>query len=216
MDEKNEPTQGAPQDAQGETKAPAGDAGKTPETAPAVDVEAIRAEAKSAARDDILKEFGATLKELTGVESLDALREKALAEQGQYQKLAEEKEAKIADLESQLLRERAQNALATEAAKHGVMDLDVLNALALDRARIDGDALTINGEPVGEYVARIAQEKPHLVASSGGPGGGTPSDNSSGEVNPWKPGSINLTQQGQILKTDPQRAARLQAEAGNK
>ncbi len=36
------------------------------------------------------------------------------------------------------------------------------------------------------------------------------------EVNPWKKETFNLTLQGQIVKSDPEKAARLKAEAGIK
>jgi len=42
------------------------------------------------------------------------------------------------------------------------------------------------------------------------PGAGNP------EVNPWKPETFNLTQQGKILKEDPAKATRMKAEAGIK
>jgi len=40
------------------------------------------------------------------------------------------------------------------------------------------------------------------------PGAGT------GEVNPWKKETWNLTLQGKILKEDPAKATRMKAEAG--
>jgi hypothetical protein len=42
------------------------------------------------------------------------------------------------------------------------------------------------------------------------PGAGT------GEVNPWKPETFNLTLQGKMLADDPAKAQRMKAEAGIK
>lgn len=51
-------------------------------------------------------------------------------------------------------------------------------------------------------------------ANNGGGMNGRPGGGKSGQVNPWKRETRNLTHQGQILKTDPQLAARLKKEAG--
>jgi hypothetical protein len=72
---------------------------------------------------------------------------------------------------------------------------------------------------VADYVKVWAEgdEGKHFVlAPTSGGGGmtGKPGAGKAGQVNPWKKETRNLTQQGQILKSDPQLAARLKREAG--
>jgi hypothetical protein len=56
-------------------------------------------------------------------------------------------------------------------------------------------------------------EKRFKENGRGKPGDDKPDRN---EVNPWKKETFNLTLQGQIVKSDPEKAARLKAEAGIK
>ena len=56
---------------------------------------------------------------------------------------------------------------------------------------------------------------PGSGASGGGAGGGGKGGGADG-ANPWKKDSFNLTLQGQLLKSDPDKAARLRREAGAK
>lgn len=83
----------------------------------------------------------------------------------------------------------------------------------------DGKA-TIDGKPLTDFVSAWAKSETGkafvLNGNSGGgaAGGGAAGGSDSAAVNPWKPGSINLTQQGRILRENPELAARLKREAG--
>jgi hypothetical protein len=74
---------------------------------------------------------------------------------------------------------------------------------------------------VEEWVESLTAEAPHLFESSAGGGAGSASG-AKGRVvtgrNPWKGGrgskDWNLTEQGQILKADPNLAKRMMAQAG--
>ena len=67
-----------------------------------------------------------------------------------------------------------------------------------------------------EWVSAQAVEAPHLFESNAGGGAaGNPGGVGSAVVmNPWKDGSINVTEQMKMLRNDPQRAAQLKAASG--
>lgn len=72
---------------------------------------------------------------------------------------------------------------------------------------------------VADYVAQINEDEDnsHHFKPRGGSGSGTSTSTTGGgktTVNPWAKATRNLTQQGQILRTNPELAARLKAEAG--
>jgi hypothetical protein len=74
---------------------------------------------------------------------------------------------------------------------------------------------------VSEYINQINEDtdNAHHFKPKGGSGSGTGAGTGNGgkvTVNPWKKETRNLTQQGQILRTNPELAARLKAEAGVK
>lgn len=74
---------------------------------------------------------------------------------------------------------------------------------------------------VADYIAKINEDEDnsHHFRARGGSGSGTSTGSTGGgkvTVNPWRKETRNLTQQGQILKSDPGLAARLKAEAGVK
>lgn len=83
----------------------------------------------------------------------------------------------------------------------------------------DGKA-TIDGKPIGEFIAAWTKTdtgKAFVLNgnSGGGAGGGGNGGGGGGDVNPWKPGAtFNLTQQGKLLRDNPELAARLKREAG--
>lgn len=84
----------------------------------------------------------------------------------------------------------------------------------------DGKA-SINGKPLADFVADWAKTDTGkafvMNGNSGGGAGGSGNGNTSdGGKNPFKAGSINLTEQGRLLRTDPARAKQLAAEAGVK
>lgn len=74
---------------------------------------------------------------------------------------------------------------------------------------------------LSDYIAKVNEDEDnaHHFRARGGSGSGTTSSNNGGgkvTVNPWMPKTRNLTQQGQILRSNPELAARLKAEAGVK
>lgn len=83
----------------------------------------------------------------------------------------------------------------------------------------DGKA-TIGGKALADFVGEWAKSDTGKAFvtngnAGGGAGGGNGGGGGSGEANPWKAGAtFNLTKQGQILKSNPELAARMRAEAG--
>lgn len=100
-------------------------------------------------------------------------------------------------------------ALALLKAEHGV-DLSE-----------DGKP-TISGKALSDFVndwAKTDTGKAFVVNGNGGggaPGSGGDKGGGGGDVNPWKPGSINLTLQGQMLKADRAKAVQMAAQHGVK
>ena len=71
--------------------------------------------------------------------------------------------------------------------------------------------------PVSEFVKNWAQSdagKHFVVKPTGGGAQGGGKQRGDTEANPWKKDTWNLTQQGQIIRTEPDRARRLQRAAG--
>ena len=84
----------------------------------------------------------------------------------------------------------------------------------------DGKA-TISGKALADFVGEWSKSdtgKAFVMngASGGGAGGGGNGGNADSGKNPFKAGSINLTEQGRLLRADPNRAKQLAAEAGVK
>jgi len=79
--------------------------------------------------------------------------------------------------------------------------------------KLDGEQLL----GLDDQLKTLKETDPYLFGDSGKVGGGTnPPGAGTGEVNPWKPETFNLTLQGKILKEDPAKATRMKAEAGIK
>lgn len=85
----------------------------------------------------------------------------------------------------------------------------------------DNGRASINGKPVADFVGEWSKTdtgKAFVLNGNSG-GGANGSGNGSGEggeKNPWKAGSINLTEQGRLFRADPAKARRLASEAGVK
>ncbi|MGZ4965167.1 MAG: hypothetical protein ACXWBP_10050 [Limisphaerales bacterium] len=86
----------------------------------------------------------------------------------------------------------------------------------------DGQTVRVGKDGVApltleDWVNTQAAEAPHLFESNAGGGAaGNPGGVGNGSVkNPWKAGSINVTEQMKMLRSDPQRAAQMQAAAGH-
>jgi uncharacterized protein YaiE (UPF0345 family) len=84
----------------------------------------------------------------------------------------------------------------------------------------DGKA-TIGGKALADFVGEWSKSdtgKAFVINgnSGGGSNGGGNGGGGGGDKNPFKAGSINLTEQGRLLRSDPTRAKQLAAEAGVK
>lgn len=156
--------------------------GATGTTGDHVDVEQLRAKVRAEVESEAHAAFAAKLKEITGAESLDALAQQRrdteaakLAEQGEYQKLAEQAQAKAADAEARLGRVVAGSAIVSEAAKAGAVDPQIIAQLLGAHAQVGTDgAVTIGGKPVAEAVGAYLKDHAYLASPSGNTGSGAP------------------------------------------
>jgi len=156
--------------------------GATGTTGDHVDVEQLRAKVRAEVESEAHAAFAAKLKEITGAESLDALAQQRrdteaakLAEQGEYQKLAEQAQAKAADAEARLGRVVAGSAIVSEAAKAGAVDPQIIAQLLGAQAQVGTDgAVTIGGKPVAEAVGAYLKDHAYLASPSGNTGSGAP------------------------------------------
>jgi len=127
--------------------------------------------------------------------------------QAENKKASEEWQAKMAQMQLDFAIEKA---LAAAKAKNPKA---VKALLDLEKVKLDGEQLL----GLDDQLKAIQQSDPYLFGESGKVGSGTnPPGAGTGEVNPWKPETFNLTLQGKILREDPAKAARMKAEAGVK
>lgn len=120
---------------------------------------------------------------------------------------AEEWQAKMAQMQLDFAIEKALTAAKAKNTKA------VKALLDLEKVKLDGEQLL----GLEDQLKALQQSDPYLFGDSGKVGGGTnPPGAGNPEVNPWKPETFNLTQQGKILREDPAKAARMKAEAGVK
>lgn len=139
---------------------------------------------------------------------------------------------------NELSRLKIDSAVLEAGTKHGLRSTAHLDLIARaqrtfklgDDGKIvatgpDGKAIYGKGaDPltIGEWVESQAKEAAHLFEpsqggnSQGGAGGGGGGGGKGGGVNPWKQGSVNLTEQGKLVRADPALAVRMAAEAGVK
>ena len=83
----------------------------------------------------------------------------------------------------------------------------------MEKVKLDGEQLL----GLDDQLKELQQSDSYLFGEPGKVGSGTnPPGAGTGEVNPWKKESWNLTQQGRLLKEDPAKATRMKAEAGIK
>jgi len=127
--------------------------------------------------------------------------------QAENQKAAEEWQAKMAQMQLDFAIDKALTAAKAKNAKA------VKALLDMEKVKLDGDQLL----GLDDQLKAIKESDPYLFGEPGRVGSGTnPPGAGTGEVNPWKKDSWNLTQQGKILLEDPAKAARMKAEAGIK
>ena len=168
--------------------------------------------------------------------------DEVIAERNRYKEQVEERDSQLADLKTwakdnevlkaQIADLQAKNKQATEdyekqlkdqrfafAIERAVAKADARNVKAVV-ALLDKTKISLDGENLlgfDEQVAALKESDPYLfgVELKGRMPEGTGKPPK--EVpNPWKKESFNLTKQGHILKTDPELAEKLKAEAGVK
>jgi len=160
-------------------------------------------EADLAARDTQLEE----LKKAAGTS--EELKKQIEQLQAENKKAAEAWQTKLAQMQLDFALERA---LAAAKAKNPKA---VKALLDLEKVKLDGEQLL----GLDEQLKELQKSDAYLFGDStpGKVGSGTnPPGAGTGEVNPWKKETWNLTQQGKILLEDPAKATRMKAEAGIK
>jgi len=178
-----------------------------PEQQPAVDVQTQiqqAVEAQNAA-------FAAKLKELTGHESLEALNQAQLAQQGKTEELLQAKADEAARYRARF--EQAQVRSALLGAASDAVDPETVASLLSGQAQVAEDgSVTVGGKPAAESVAALLKQKPFLAKPAGQPGSAAPQSPGGGK-NPWSTEHFNLTEQATIAREDPAEAERLRNAA---
>lgn len=169
----------------------------------------------------------------------DEQRKKTLEDQGQWKDLweeanrtAQEKDQQIFDLQKQLEDLRSSNetaAIRTKAmaaiSQAGAINAEQMLQLVQSNLRKNdaGALVVLNGgveQDINTYLATLKNPgsgyEHHFKPSSAAGMGAKPAAiaSVSGVANPWKEGSLNLTQQMLISSQDPDLAAVLKREAG--
>lgn len=170
----------------------------------------------------------------------DDQRKKVLQDQGQWKdlweeanKTAQEKDQQIADLQRQLEDLRSSNEAATlrttamaAISQAGAINAEQMLMLLQNNLRKSeaGSVIVLNGgveQDLQTYLNNLKNPgsgfEHHFKPSSAAGMGAKPTPTSTvapGMNNPWKEGSINLTQQMMLSAQDPELAAVLKREAG--
>jgi DNA repair exonuclease SbcCD ATPase subunit len=127
--------------------------------------------------------------------------------QADNKKASEEWQAKMAQMQLDFAIEKALTAAKAKNAKA------VKALLDMEKVKLDGEKLL----GLDDQLKELQKSDAYLFGDSKKIGDGTnPPGAGTGEVNPWKKDSWNLTQQGKILREDPAKATRMKAEAGVK
>jgi hypothetical protein len=122
----------------------------------------------------------------------------------------------IKDKETEMEKIRKQNAIKFEVLKANPNDVaDILPHLKDDAITLSDDG-TITG--LEEQLKALQESKPYLFKQdnpdgTGGAKGGGAKDKNPPVKNPWAKDTFNLTEQGRILKEDPELAKTMMAQA---
>ena len=169
----------------------------------------------------------------------DDKRKKSLEDQGQWKdlweeanKTAQEKDQQINNLNQELKTLKSSNEAANirTSALSAISNSGAINAeqtLSLLQNKLkrneSGDVVVLNGgveQDLGTYIGNLKNPgsgwEHHFKPSSAAGMGAKPTPTSNvspGMTNPWKEGSINLTQQMVLESTEPDLAAVLKKEA---
>lgn len=151
-------------------------------------------------------------------------KQKLEAEKDELRRKEEERQAEREREKQEIVQMKIDSAAMAIYAKKDVIAPDQLLALTRSKLKLNeqGDPIAVEGyreTPLEDYTQEL-KDNPgyqHHFKSSGATGsGGRPNLGQSGDglVNPWRKETWNLTQQGQIFKSNPQRADALKAQAG--
>lgn len=199
-------------------------------------IQALKAQAAEA--DEKFQGIKAKLDEV--YKKQDDQRKKVLQDQGQWKdlweeanKTAQEKDQQIADLQRQLEDLRSSNEAATlrttamaAISQAGAINAEQMLMLLQNNLRKNeaGSVIVLNGgveQDLQTYLNNLKNPgsgfEHHFKPSSAAGMGAKPTPTSTvapGMNNPWKEGSINLTQQMMLSAQDPELAAVLKREAG--
>lgn len=123
----------------------------------------------------------------------------------------------IADKETELAATRKTNAIKLQVLQAGPNDVaDILPHIKADTVTIANDG-SIKG--LAEQITALQESKPYLFKAQGPDGtggklGNPPRDSKKpGVSNPWAKETFNLTEQGRMLRADPEQAKLLMAQA---
>ena len=169
----------------------------------------------------------------------DDKRKKSLEDQGQWKdlweeanKTAQEKDLQINTLNEELKNLKSSNETAniktsalSAISNSGAVNAEQMLSLLQDRLKRNdnGDVVVLNGgveQDLGTYIGNLKNPgsgwEHHFKPSSAAGMGAKPTPTSNvspGMLNPWKEGSINLTQQMVLESNEPELAAVLKKEA---
>jgi muconolactone delta-isomerase len=172
-------------------------------------------------------------------EQQETKRKKELEDQGQWKdlweeanKTAQEKDFQINTLNEELKNLKSSNETAniktsalSAISNSGAVNAEQMLSLLQDRLKKNdnGDVVVLNGgveQDLGTYIGNLKNPgsgwEHHFKASSAAGMGAKPSPTSNvspGMTNPWKEGSINMTQQMVLESSEPDLAAVLKREA---
>ena len=155
------------------------------------------------------------------LESKGKYTEARQAMEEQFREASAEKDRRIAELESRV-RELELLTPAVSALADIVHDPDLVMKTKLSADQIqreaDGTVVVVNGyerTPVAEWARTLPawMQKQPKPQGSGAPVGRVGGDIPAGTKNPFASETWSLTEQGRLLRTDPDMYARLKAQA---
>lgn len=141
--------------------------------------------------------------------------------QSAYEAKLDEADKKLKGLQASVVKTALERDLTEALTGAGVTDPSLAQgarALLAGMVQVgdDGNAFAetpFGPKPLGEFVKMwVAGDGKSFVTAAKG-GGAKGGEGQGGEENPWKKETINLTRQGEIMKTDPARAQELKRAA---
>ena len=135
-----------------------------------------------------------------------------------YERELAESREKAGEIAERLKQSTLENLLEKAISGHEWIDRDVAVMLAKQNIKWEDDSPYYEAEgklmQISDGIKFLAGAKPHLLKSAGAGGSGYRQQGAMpDEKNPWAKETLNLTRQGEILKTDPQLAEKLQKAA---